>query len=302
MSGIVDTTKLVEARTTFSQAFNKGLTGTRTNVIANILASEQASSGAKSKYPIVGGLQRFREFLGERVYQDFGRYAYELANRTFIDDVEVSLDDFEDEQYGGYITLFEQLGQQASQWQEDLLIDALKAGETEKSYDDVAFFSATHKLEPKVASTAYSNLFTGTALTEANFDAVYTSMETVATRDGRFTGFGKDVVLVVPPQLETTGKKIVQASQNAQGATNVLAGKARVLKIQDLGTAPTEWYLADVGNVLKPLLFQMRKAPRLLAPRGTEDYITAKRVLRWHGEARGAAGYCAPWLMAKAKA
>lgn len=302
MSGIIDTTKLVEARTFFSQAFNKGLGGTRNNTIRNVLAMEASSLGAKNKYPLVGGLQRFREFLGERVYQDFGRYAYELPNKTFINDVEVGLDDYEDEQYGGYAASFEELGSQAAQWGEDLVVDALKAGETGLGYDDVAFFSASHKLEPKDPATAYSNLFTGTALTEANFDAVYTSLELVKTRDGRFTGFGKDVVLAVPPQLETTAKKIVQASQNAQGATNVVAGKARVLKIQDLGTAAGDWYLADVGGVIKPMVFQTRKAPRLLAPRGTEDYITEKRVLRWHADARGAAGYAAPWLIAKAKA
>lgn len=302
MSGMADTTKLAEARTVFSQAFNKGLQGTYAANIRGLLSVETTSTGAKNKYPMVGGLQRFREFAGERVFQDFGRYAYELQNKTFIDDVEVGLDDFEDDQYEGYATLFEMLGQQAQLWAEDILLDALKAGETDKGYDDVAFFHAGHKLDPKDASTAYSNLFTGTALTEGNFDAVYTAMETVKARDGRYTGFGRKVLLIVPPQLETTGKKIVAASQNAQGATNVLAGKAEVLKLQGLAGEATNWYLADVGQVLKPLLFQLRKAPKLTPPRGTEDYIMEKRVLRWHGEARGAAGYCAPWLMAKAKA
>ncbi len=302
---IVDTSKLVEARTVFSKAFDRGLQGKREGQtrVRTLLANEVTSTGKQNKYPIVGGLQRFREFIGERVYQQLSRYAYTLVNRTFDNSVEVGIDDFEDEQYEGYTTLFQMLGEQGDELPEDLLVDALKGGElaTSLSYDEVPFFSASHRLEPAVASTAYPNLFTGAPLNEANFDIVYNSMSSIPTRDGRFVPWGKDIVLAVPPQLETTGKKIVAASQNASGATNVLEGKARVVKLQDLGTAPTEWYLADVGSVLKPLLLQMRKPVKMNPPKGTEDYILLERVLRWIGEGRMAAGYQAPFLIAKAK-
>lgn len=305
MSGLVDTNKLIEARTVFSNAFKIGMQGTREGQtrVKDLLANEVGSTGRQNKYPIVGGLQRFREFIGERVYQELSRYAYTLVNRKFDNSVEVSVDDFEDEQYGAYTTLFQMLGEQGAELPEDLLVDALKGGElaTSLSYDGVPFFSANHRLEPGIAATGYSNLFTGAALTEANFDIVYNSMSAIPTRDGRFVPWGRDVVLVVPPQLETTGKKIVAASQNASGATNVLEGKARVIKMQDLGTAPTEWYVADVGSVLKPLLLQIRKAVKLNPPKGTEDYILLESVLRWIGEGRMAAGYQAPFLMAKAK-
>lgn len=300
---LVDTNKLAEARVGYNKAFQKGFTGSRAVALVPLLAMVAESTSTSTKFPIGGGLQRFKEFAGERMFQDFSRYSHELKNRTFTNDVEVSLDDFEDEQFGAYDNLFEQLGMQAAQWEDDLVEEVLLAGETVKGYDDVALFSASHKLESGVAGMAmYPNLFTGTALTEANFDAVYNAMSVIPARDGRPVPWGKDVVLIVPPQLETTGKKIVQASQNANGATNVVAGKARVVTLQGLYAEPTNWMLADLGQALKPVILSRRKAARLTPPRGTEDYILEKRVLRWFGDARGAAGVGAPWLIAKAKA
>ena len=300
---LVDTQKLAEARVGYNKAFQTGFTGTRAVALVPLLAMVATSTSTSTKFPIGGGLQRFKEFTGERVFQDFSRYAHSLKNKTFTNDVEVSLDDFEDEQFGAYDTLFTALGEQAAQWEDDLVEEALIAGETIKGYDDVALFSASHKLEPDVTGMAtYSNLFTGTALTEANFDAVYNAMSVIPARDNRPIPWGKDVVLIVPPQLETTAKKIVQASQNANGATNVVAGKARVVKLQGLSGSPADWLLADLGQPIKPFILSRRKAPILTPPRGTEDYILEKRVLRWFGEARGAAGVGAPWLIAKAKA
>lgn len=298
----VDTSKLIEARTTFSQAFNRGLSGTVATSVRALLCNEISSTGATQKYPIMGGLRGLAEWTGERVYEDIARYAAQIDNKRFAENIELPLDEMDDDQYGGYATAFEQLGQEAGLWGENLSSLALRSGETSACYDGASFFSASHKIDPKdPAATTYANLFTGTALNATNFDVVYNAMSTIKGRNGNYMPWGRRIVLVVPPQLETTAKTIVAASQNANGSTNVIAGKAEVFKLQSLAAAPLDWYMAEVGWAVRPMAFQTRMAPTLRAPKGTEEYIVEKLVLRWNADARGNALPVCPWLMAKAK-
>ncbi len=306
MSGtLVDSAKLAEAKTKFDFLFQQGATKKPENGITS-LATYANSTGDKSKYPLVGALKRFSKWVGERVYQDFARYAYELKNVTFDNSVEIGLDAFADDQYDGYSMLFSALGEQAAFWPQDLLVDALIAGETEKCWDDQPFFSANHKLEPSDQSnTVFPNLFTGSALSASTFQAVRASMRKVGvgttSRDNRSVGFGTNLVLACGPDLQATAESIVDAQYLAGGATNVNYKKASILILNELGSS-TDWYLAEVGKALKPLLFQTRQAPNLVAPSPNDASVKEKRLLRWMGDARGAAGYTLPHLMAKAKA
>lgn len=64
-------------------------------------------------------------------------------------------------------------------------------------------------------------------LTETNYISARQAMMERTNDEGSTLGV-RPMLLVVPPELEIPAKKLVQASQNAQGASNVLAGTAEV--------------------------------------------------------------------------
>lgn len=289
-------------------SFKNGMKNTG-GIWFNQIASTINSTSAKNKFPIGAALTRFRRWAGERMFDNLTRYAYELKNETFEKSVAVSVNDFQDDQYEGYATVFEDIGYQAAQWPQDLVLGAIQNGKVAKCFDGLPFFSASHLVDPADASYGtYQNLFTTTALTSGNFDTVMQKMKTNAGRDGRVMGFGANsqILLIVPPQLGVTARGIVEAQKNASGADNVLAGMAKVLEVPDLGVGgganATTWYLADVGRPLKPIIFQNRQMPELVPPSATDESVKLRDEYQWLGKARGAAGYGLPFLMARAEA
>lgn len=70
-------------------------------------------------------------------------------------------------------------------------------------------------------------------LTAANFDAARTAMQSIRKRDGQIQAI-RPAVLLVPPTLEATARKIVEAALINGGDTNVWAKTARVEVIPHL--------------------------------------------------------------------
>jgi phage major head subunit gpT-like protein len=309
-----DSSILTEAKVSMSMAFERSLK-TPYGLWFEQLATTLSSSGKSSKYPIMGGLTALREWQGERHFENFSRYAYEIANKTFEKSVGIDVDDIDDDQLDGYSMLATEIGYQAAQWPQDLIAAVLKAGGTSLCWDSQFFFDTDHPVDPNDATLGvYANLFTSTALTATNLNTVMSNMMLIAARDGRPAGFGKSgkMLLVVPPQLKKTALEITVAetlinSGGTASGTNVMRGMADVLVIPELGVGgganATTWYLADVGHIVKPFIFQQRMSPQVTAMNGaTDPSVFYKNQAHWGVKARGAAGYSMPWLMAKATA
>lgn len=313
MSGLTDSgiaVSLPEAKTTLNMAFQRGFQS-EVPTFFETISTVVESTGASTKYPVLGQLTGLREWIGPRVYEDFSRYAYELPNRTFEKSIEVPVDAMEDDQLDGYALLAEQFGEQARLWPDDLVLEALQAGTSRLCVDGQYFFDTDHPVDPGNASSAtYANYFTSKALSSTNFSDVLKSMQTITGRDGRPMGFGANggLLLVVPPGLREVGKQIVEAEYLASGATNVNKGAAklvvwdRLYKASDAATATT-WYLLDVGRRIKPFIFQRRMAPTFTMMTAQNDEgVFNQNVYRWGIKARGAAGYTVPFLAARCDA
>lgn len=299
-----DDGKLLEANVTFSMVFQAALQGGKSDWLTRV-ATETTSKGAVQKYPINGTLPRMREWLGERQYERLARYAYSLVNRKFEQSVEIDMDDFEDEQMGGYEMLIAEMGRQAEEWKADLVLDALAAGETRTCYDDTPFFSGSHPI-PGGGGT-FANLVTGMPLTQANFETAMTSTMLVVGRDGRTMSFRNGTpLLVVPAQLRSAALSIVAVQKLASGADNPNYKAADLLVLPDLGvrggTSASDWYLLDVNGAVKPLILQLRMAPELRVPKLDDASVVEKDTLRYTSKARGEAGYGVPQTAFKFKA
>ena len=95
----------------FSAAFAGGL------AMAAPMWSEIAtlvpSTTREQKYGWLGKITKFREWIGERQYQNLVAHDYAIKNKTFENTVSVGRDEIEDDQYGVYKPVIEQLGQDA---------------------------------------------------------------------------------------------------------------------------------------------------------------------------------------------
>lgn len=299
---LVDDALLSESATVFDATFQQAYEDAKPEVNFEAFTMMTASSGRKNKYPILSKVPGLRRWLGERVWHSFSRFAMELVNEDFEDGIEVDVNDIEDDQLGGYGDAWGQLGFQAKLWPQDLALEKLAAGETEESWDGQGFFDTDHPVNPDNAALGtYSNLKTASALTSDNYEARRAEFSQILGPDGRPIAV-RPKCLVVPTQLEGKAKRIVEAETVSGGDTNVNKGTTQVITVPQF-TDATSWYLmGDLGK-LKPLLFQLRKAPYTQAlDRADSANVIEKRKARFGIHARGAAAFAIPWLAMKMKA
>lgn len=277
------------------------------------LAMETSSDRLEELHGYLDKLPGMREWVGERVYSNIVNGVYTLKNKDFELSVEVERNDIEDDKLGRYAPMFQLIGEQTAKWPDEQVVSALLAGKTSLCHDGQYFFDTDHPkdISGRLSGTQ-SNLATSTALTAANYAAQRASMMTLVGADGKPLGVRPNT-LIVPPALEKTAKEIVVASTvpNAGGTasqTNVQQGTADVLVLDWLsaaaGGSDTDWYLADTGKPIKPLMMQFRKRPAGLVAfdKPTDPNVFEKKKYRYGVDARGAGGYGLWWLIKKCEA
>lgn len=146
--------------TTFNAAF-RGAFQTAAP-ISDRIAMTVPSTTSEETYGWLGATTRFREWLGERQYQSLKTHGYKIRNKTFENTVEVGRDPIEDDQYGIYAPLFQQLGQDARLHPDELIFALLAAGFTTPCYDGQYFFDTDHPVGIGSATSSYSNFQGGT--------------------------------------------------------------------------------------------------------------------------------------------
>jgi phage major head subunit gpT-like protein len=116
------------------------------------ISSIVRSSSRISTYPWLGRTTKFREWLGDRVIQALESHSYTIANRNFEDTVSIDRNDIEDDTYGVYEPIIEQLGWDTKVHPDMLLFQMIKNSVTTPSsvigYDGQPFFASTHPVGP----------------------------------------------------------------------------------------------------------------------------------------------------------
>src|SRR6202040_3005757 len=119
------------------------------------------SSSRVSTYPWLGRTTKFREWLGDRVIQALEAHSYTIANRNFEDTVSIDRNDIEDDTYGVYEPIIEQLGWDPKVHPDMLLFQMMRNSVTTPTsvvgYDGQPFFSSTHPVGPLGRADADSN-------------------------------------------------------------------------------------------------------------------------------------------------
>lgn len=138
------------------------------------IASVVPSSTNQTIYPWLGRTTGFREWIGDRVLQALEAHAYTIANKTFEDTVGIERERIEDDQYGVYAPVIEQLGWDSRTHPDQLIFGMMKAAVSGApvtsgkitipvplSYDGQNLYSANHPVGPAGeanADTTYSNV------------------------------------------------------------------------------------------------------------------------------------------------
>jgi phage major head subunit gpT-like protein len=85
-----------------------------------------------------------REWLGDRVIKALTLHGYSITNKKFESTIAVSRVAIEDDQYGIFAPLFQELGRGAAEHPDEMIFDLLGKGFTTACYDGQNFFDANH--------------------------------------------------------------------------------------------------------------------------------------------------------------
>lgn len=310
---IINTANLTTLQVGFQKRFQAAYALYDTEHYWDVLATEIPSTTSIEEYGWMDDIPELREWLGERVVQNTRELGYSLKNKDFELTLKVERNKIEDDRFGMYNPQVDLMGFKAARKPDSLVLDALAAGESALCYDGQPFFNNSHpkKIGDTGAGTQ-SNLVTSSPLTHANYAARRAEMRTFVGASGKSLGI-KPTKLVVGPELEATGKQILEADLVIAGpgtvtdtkavtaVSNVNKNTAELVVIDDM--TGTDWYLVDDRLPIKPLIFQNRQAPRFDALFNRTDPNTFWNKEFVYGvDMRCAAGYALWFLMMKCKA
>lgn len=165
---ILNASNLSILNQSFSAAFQIGW-GKNTPMWGQI-ATMVPSSTAEQKYGWLGKITKFREWIGERQMQNLSASDYSIKNKTFENTVTVIRDEIEDDEYGIYKPVFEQLGQDAAEHPDELVFSLLKNAFTTTCYDGQYFFDTDHPVGMPGKQVSVSNFQGGSGTPWFLFD------------------------------------------------------------------------------------------------------------------------------------
>lgn len=139
----------------FSGAFKSGLA--QAAPMWSQAATLVPSTTSENKYGWLGKITRFREWIGERQVQNLVVHDYAIKNKPFENTVGVDRDEIEDDQYGVYTPVIQQLGQDAAVHPDELVFTLLNAAFTTLCYDGQYFFDTDHPVGAPGAQASVSN-------------------------------------------------------------------------------------------------------------------------------------------------
>ena len=155
MARVVTQALLDALRTTFSDAFKRGMTSAP--VVGGMLSTPVPSSTSVNTYGFLGDLPIFRKWVGEKRIKEMLEKAYQLINDPYEATLSIHKHQVADDQLGLYPALFEGWGGEAKQWMDRLRFQALAEGHTREGFDGQNFFDTDHPQFDDADSTWSNN-------------------------------------------------------------------------------------------------------------------------------------------------
>lgn len=143
----------------FNASFNKGLQAapSRYKDVAMVIPS----TTSESTYAWLGQFPKLREWVGDRSIKNLEVHGYAVKNKLFESTISIARTDIEDDQYGIYSPLIEEMGRASGDHPDELIFNLLDQGFTTTCYDNQNFFDTDHPVGTGENVTSVSNLQAG---------------------------------------------------------------------------------------------------------------------------------------------
>lgn len=262
----------------------------------NKIAMKTTSKSASEIYSWLGAVPGMKKLVGESTIQNLSQSNFSIVNEEFDSTVGIKRSDIERDSIGTFTPVVQSLGIAAAQHPDELVGDALSAGFTTKDYTGVNFYGTNKPHEPdNKKSSKFSNKGTA-ALSGASFGVAKANIKGRKNAKNRSMKLGKKLLLIVPPTLEDTARKILKADTIDGGDTNIQKDTAELHVCADLAT-DTEWHLIDSGLPVKPIIFQEEVATEFNSQTDPgSDHVFLKKEYLFQAYGRYAVGYGLPQL------
>lgn len=139
---IINKANLSTLFTAIKTSFNKGLKDTSSSW--SKVATLVPTTTSTTTYAWLGQFPRMREWLGDRQLKSLALHDYSVKNKKFESSVAIPRDDIDDDTYGVYTPLFEEMGYAAATHPDELVYALLAAGFNSLCYDKQNFFDTDH--------------------------------------------------------------------------------------------------------------------------------------------------------------
>lgn len=282
----------VSLKTSFNNAF--GAVETLWAQIAMKVTSTSGSNDYKwlSKFP------KMQRWVGDKKIKSLEAFKYVVENEDFEATVEVDRNDIEDDNLGIYSTQAQGAGESSAQLPDELVFEAVNGAFTNLCFDGQFFCDVDHPVKNPATGLPVSVSNKGAAvLSAATQAAAIASLGAAATAMGLFKddeGRPLNVtpnILLVPVALRDVANTLYTADRLEDGKANLYKGQFKPV-VSPLLTSSTAWFLLDTTKVIKPFVYQERKAPVFVSQTDPQsDDVFMRKSFKFGAEARAAAGY-----------
>ncbi|SMF42075.1 Mu-like prophage major head subunit gpT [Tistlia consotensis] len=144
----------------FNVSFNKGFEGAESHYRDVAMIVPSITSG--NTYGWLGQFPKLREWVGDRVIRNLAAHSYAIENKDFESTISVHRNKIEDDQYGIFDPLFQEMGRSAAEHPDELVFALLAKGFETKGYDGRFFFDSDHPVKgPDGQAQSVSNVQAG---------------------------------------------------------------------------------------------------------------------------------------------
>jgi len=143
----------------YNTSFNKGLqlAPSRYKEVAMVVPS----TADTTTYAWLGQFPRLHDWLGDRVIKSLEAHEFSVKNRLFESTISVKRTDVEDDQYGIYGPLMEEMGRASGDHPDELVFWLLSQGFGSLCYDGQYFFDTDHPIGSEEFKEVKSNMQAG---------------------------------------------------------------------------------------------------------------------------------------------
>lgn len=156
----VNHANLATLYTAYRGNFQQGRIAARSQALWSKVATLVPSATASNEYGWIGDFPKMREWLGDRVVNGVKSHGYTVKNKDFELTIGVPRNAIDDDQYGVYSPMMDEMGRSVEFHPDELVFPLLAAGASTLCYDGQYFYDTDH---PVIDAN-------GNIQSQANFD------------------------------------------------------------------------------------------------------------------------------------